>query len=252
MKSLRPSIVVSALLSLFIPFSVQAADSAATTPAGYWEGEISLPQGPLAIAVELAADAGSTWKGTIDIPMQGMRGFQLDPIKIEGRAVEFSLPGIPGEPHFSGKLAENAATMAGDFSQGGTSIPFHLERKAKPAPSAQDAIPAQGVAGKGLAGNWRGAINPMPHIELRLELELTADAAGKVAGVLISLDQGAGRIPISSLTDEAGKVHFETPSVRGEFTGTMNADGSEIAGEWMQAGRATPLVFKRLPAKSAP
>ena len=29
----------------------------------------------------------------------------------------------------------------------------------------------------------------------------------------------------------------------------IDADGSELAGEWSQGGRATPLVLKRLPAK---
>jgi hypothetical protein len=251
MKSLCRSTVLSALLSLSSLALLHAAEPSPTA-AGYWEGEISLPERALPIAVELTNGTAAGWKGTIDIPMQGMRGFELSQVKIEGTAVEFSLPGIPGAPRFSGKLAGDAASIAGEFTQGGGTIPFHLERKTKPPASAQDRVPAKGIAGKGLAGNWRGAINPMPHIELRLELELTTGADGKTTGDLISLDQGAARIPISKITDDAGKVHLETPSVRGEFTGTMSADGSEIAGEWTQAGRATPLVLKRLPGKSTP
>jgi hypothetical protein len=92
----------------------------------------------------------------------------------------------------------------------------------------------------------------MPGVHLRLALELAPDAAGKPVGVVVSLDQGNSRIPVSGLTETDGKVHFETPAVKGSFTGTMNADGSELSGEWSQLGRSTSLVFKRLPAASKP
>jgi hypothetical protein len=167
-------------------------------------------------------------------------------VKVDGATVEFAMPGIPGDPSFSGKLADDAKTIAGDFSQGGNRFPFRLERKPKPAPRPEDAMPAHGVPGKGLAGKWRGALSPMPNIQLRLELELAAGADGKVGGVLVSLDQGAARIPLTTLTETEGNVRFETPSVQGSFTGKLSADGSEIAGDWTQAGRTTPLVLKRL------
>ena len=89
---------------------------------------------------------------------------------------------------------------------------------------------------------------------MRLQLELAADSAGKVNGVVVSLDQGSPRIPISGLTEVNGKVNFATPSVPGDarFEGQMSSDGSEIAGRWSQGGSVTPLVFKRLPAPPTP
>jgi hypothetical protein len=235
--------------------SLLAAD-AASTAAGYWSGSISLPNNQkLAIAVELAPAADAAWQGTIDIPMQGVRGLKLSAVKVEGDAVEFAMPGIPGDPRFSGKLAAGAGTISGDFFQGEGTLPFHLERKAKPAPRRlEPAVPAKGVPGTGLAGKWIGGLSPAPAVELRLQLELTADSAGKVNGVVVSLDQGSPRIPISDLTEVNGKVNFATPSVPGDarFEGQMSSDGSEIAGTWSQGGRVTPLVFKRLPTTATP
>jgi hypothetical protein len=251
MKPPRVYVLFSIFLSLLSPTLLVAAD-ALTTAAGYWEGNISTPNQPLAIAVELVVENDSAWQGTIDIPMQGVRGFKLSPVKVDGATVKFGMPGVPGEPVFSGQLDATAKTISGDFSQGGGRMPFQLERKVKPAPRPEEAMPERGVAGQGVVGNWRGALVPMPGIQLRLALELSPDATGKPAGVLVSIDQGNARIPISGLTETDGRVHFETPSVQGAFTGTMNADGSEISGEWTQLGRTTPLVFKRLPATSAP
>ena len=55
---------------------------------------------------------------------------------------------------------------------------------------------------------------------------------------------------IETLTEKEGAVQFDLPRIRGGFTDKLNADGAELAGEWTQGGRTTPLVFKRLPAKS--
>lgn len=252
MKLPCPLLLVA--LSLFVavfPGMLSAADAAGAAD-GYWEGSITLPNQKLPIAVELASGTDSGWQGTIDIPLQGVRGFKLDAVKVDAATVEFAMQGIPGDPRFSGKLAADAKTVTGDFSQGGATFPFQLERKTKPAPRPIEApVPEHGVPGKGLAGKWLGSIKPLPAMELRLGLELAPDSAGKLAGVVVSIDQGNGRIPVSGLTEVDGKVQFETPDVQGQYAGQMSADGSEIVGEWSQRGRATALVFKRLTAAAA-
>lgn len=244
MKSLRPLLAFAALLLLALP-----ASAAETSVAGYWAGAITPPNQPLPIGVELIAPtSGSAWQGKIDIPAQGLRGFALTGIKVDGLAVEFALPGLPGDPHFSGTLSADGKSISGDFTQGANSLPFRLEQTSKPAAPVREPLPAQGVAGDSLPGKWIGAIAPFPNIELRLALELSADTAGKVGGVLVSLDQGNARIPLPLFTEDKGEVRFETPpAVAGSFAGKLNADGSEIAGEWSQRGNSVPLVFKRLP-----
>lgn len=234
------------LLSLPALFAADEA-SAPTTAAGYWSGSIALPTQELGIGVELAPAGDGAWRGTIDIPMQGLRGFKLDPVKVDEATVEFAMPGIPGDPYFKGTLAADGKTISGDFTQGGGRLSFRLERKPKPAGVARVTVPERGAPGQGLTGEWRGAIAPVPNVELRLGLELAADADGKIGGVLVSFDQGNARIPISDLTETDGKVRFDVPRVDGRFTGQLSADGAEIAGEWSQRGGSTPLIFKRLP-----
>lgn len=212
----------------------------APDPSGHWEGAISLPSGALGILVDLTCH-DEVWQGTIDIPMQGLRGYKLDPVKVDGPAVGFTLPGVPGNPQFAGRIAVDA--ISGDFTQGPGRFPFKLERRPAPAPIAGP--PEKGLPGPGLVGHWLGSLKPMPGIELRIALEVTGATADKLEGFLVSLDQGAARLPISTLTERDRSVHLESKRIGGVFDGKLNDDGSELVGEWQQGGLTNPLTFKR-------
>ena len=211
--------------------------------AGHWQGAITLPGTELALRVDLEKAAG-TWSGTIDIPVQGLRGFKLGEVAVKDAAVSFIMPGVPGDPKFAGTLSADAKTISGDFIQGGQKHPFILARADQPAGRTGE-TPAKGVPGQGLAGHWQGSLKPTPVIELRLVLDIT-NAAGALGGVILSVDQGGARIPITLLSEKDGVVRIEAPSVGGTFDGKLSADGSEIAGTWKQGGGTLPLVFKRL------
>lgn len=240
MKSLRLlHVFILALPCLSPARALQPAD-----PAGHWEGQITLPTTPLAIRVDLER-TGDAWSGAIDIPVQGLRGFKLQPVNVDGAAVRFALPNIPGDPAFSGQLDQDARSISGDFTQAGQKFPFKLERRLRPAPAA-DKSPSKGLPGEGLAGHWQGALKPNPAIELRLALEIKRNASGAYEGAMVSLDQGHARIPISTLADTSGAVVMKVASIGATYAGQLSADGSEFTGEWQQAGQKLPLSFQRV------
>ena len=222
-----------------------SAQESASTPAGHWEGAITLPTTPLNVRVDLERAGDQSWQGTIDIPVQSLRAFKLDPVKVSGDQVTFAMPGIPGDPLFDGRLAADGKSIAGEFTQGGQKFPFKLRRTTRPAATGLE-VPSHGIPGKGLPGHWLGALKLSPVIELRLALDLKTSASGRLSGAMTSLDQGNAQIPITTLTEEAGVVHFETKSVGGSFDGKLSADGAEMAGDWRQNGKTMPLVFKRV------
>ena len=115
------------------------AAAEAPTIAGHWAGAISLPGTKLAIDVDFSARDGG-WAGDISIPLQGAKDLPLDKIAIDGTAVSFAIPGIPGDPVFHGILSVDGQKIAGDFTQGGGTIPFELARAEKPAAAAQGAL----------------------------------------------------------------------------------------------------------------
>jgi uncharacterized protein len=206
-----------------------------------WDGEITLPTMKLAVSVTVE-NVAEVWKGTIDIPAQGIRGLKLGGLVVDGVDVRFELPGIPGDPRFVGKLESGARVLRGDFTQSGQKFPFQLKWvEAGVASEAEE----KGMPGSGLAGFWRGVLQPSPFIQLRLGLEVKAGDNG-LEGVMISLDQDNSRIPLSKATVDGEQVHLGVARIGGVFAGKLKADGSEISGEWEQNGQKFPLVFKRL------
>ncbi|HRZ55086.1 MAG TPA: alpha/beta fold hydrolase [Candidatus Paceibacterota bacterium] len=111
-------------------------------------------------------------------------------------------------------------------------------------PPAQ--TPSSTPPGTGLVGHWQGSLKPAPMLELRLALELTKGPAGDLAGVMVSLDQGGVRIPLTHVSEHDGAVRIEAKSIGGEFEGTLNSDRSELAGQWRQAGQSVPLTWTRV------
>ena len=115
------------------------AVAAAPSIEGHWVGSISLPGTKLAIDIDFKAQDGG-WAGDISIPLQGAKDLPLDKIAVDGTAVSFAIPGIPGDPVFRGVLSADGLKITGDFTQGGGTIPFELARAEKPAAAAQGAL----------------------------------------------------------------------------------------------------------------
>ena len=74
---MKTSVSLWLALALFAglpPVNAQPTHSA----AGHWEGAITLPGTALAVRVDLEERSGA-WSGSIDIPVQGLRGFLIVP-----------------------------------------------------------------------------------------------------------------------------------------------------------------------------
>lgn len=232
------SMVLSVLILTLMVGHARADDAG---PAGHWEGAITLPGTELGIKVDLEQTQGQ-WTGTIDIPVQGLRGFDLGDLSVANGEVSFTMPNVPGDPAFTGKLGDGGKTMTGRFSQGGQTFPFSLERK--PKTQTKGATPSKGIPGEGFAGVWQGSIK-VNLFELRLLFNLS-DNDGQLTGTIDSLDQNATGIAITDATVDGRDIHLEVQLIGGTYDGKLSEDGSEIDGLWQQGGQSLPLVMKRL------
>ena len=93
-------------------------------------------------------------------------------------------------------------------------------------------------------GTWLGVLEA-GGFKLRLVLKVTANADGKLAAKLDSLDQGANDLPIESITFEGGIVRFSAPNLGLSYEGKLNSENNEIVGELKQGPGTYPLTFKR-------
>jgi hypothetical protein len=240
-------------LSTFALCAITAFAAHAADPAGRWQGAIELPNGELGITVVLSAEEAG-WTGTIDIPLQNVRGFALSGIVVEGPRVHFEMAGIPGQPTFEGELSEGGDALAGTFRQGSQELPFGLARAAEGTGEAEDetpsGLPEEPVPGEGLTGDWLGVLQVGP-VTLRLALHVEEAANGALNAVVDSVDQGAV-IPVDAITlDDEGRVRLVLDRIAASFAGRMHDDGSAIPGTWAQGGQELPLTLHRLAAPFA-
>jgi hypothetical protein len=231
----RTRIVVLAIACAVALSSAAQAQS----PAGHWKGAIQTPGQELQVEVDLVSKGPDTWTGAITIPVQNLRAFPLSSIEAKGAAVSFAMKGIPGDPVFKGRLSDDGASLSGEFAQGAARLPFSLKRTGEATnPEAPKSTPVA----KELEGKWVGSLNAGGTV-LRLELKLSNRTEGGATGSVVSLDQGGGEIPITSVAQTESRLKLELPTIGASYSGELR-DG-RIVGDWTQGPSTFPLAFTR-------
>jgi hypothetical protein len=225
------------IVKVFALLAALAAAPLLCGQAGHWQGSIQTPGPELGIIVDLAQDAQGAWTGAISIPDQNLKGFPLSDIVVNGKSVKFAMKGIPGDPLFEGKLAEDGKTIAGPFTQGGGAMTFKMTRAGDAAFAKSTPIT------KELEGNWEGTLDANG-TQLRLITRL-ANKDGVGTGTMISVDQGGAEIPITAVIQKGTTVDLQLPKIGGSYLGELNKDATQITGEWTQGMGKFPLVLKR-------
>ena len=178
--------------------------------------------------------------GTFAQPAQGVKGFPLSALAVEGRVVRFVLKAGEQPSTFSGDLAADGQSITGVVTQAGYSVPFTLTRTgdARVTPTPRSAAVA-----KELEGTWHGTVAVATR-QMRLILDIANHADGTAAGTIVSPDGSGVKIPIA-ITQRESNVTIEVPSVGVSYVGVVNAGGTELVGTWTQQGTALPLTFAR-------
>src|SRR3954462_3661295 len=91
------------------------------------------------------------------------------------------------------------------------------------------------------SGHWEGAIQ-VPNMEMRIEIDLAKNAAGKLAGTFGQPAQTVRGLPLSSVAVDNRSITLvlkagPDPST---FEGTLSEDGKSMSGTVAQAGKSAP------------
>lgn len=106
------------------------------------------------------------------------------------------------------------------------------------------ALAADPPGKSGLAGEWQGAVKSGA-IQLRLLYKFQESADGKLAGVMVSVDQGNVELPFDVVTFQDGKLAVEVKRIGLKYEGKLSADGKSLEGSFTQLTSTLPLVLKR-------
>ncbi len=216
--------VVFLLLALNAPL-----DFAQEKPA--IAGDYTGVLGPLHLKLHIKANPDGTLSGTLDSPDQGAIGISCSDIQLDGTSLSFTVPAVHGT--WKGTVADNAHLLNGTWSQG-NSMPLAFTREqpfvAASKPSAVDGI-------------WLGKIKQDSE-DLRIQLQVKSDNAGKEYCTFDSLDQEVTGIECANVAFTGNKFSFEIPAGHAQWSGTLSADGKTLNGTWTQ-GTPAALNFER-------
>ncbi len=207
--------------------------------AGHWEGAIHAPLEDVAVAVDVAAEAGGKLVGTFSNPSQRLNGFPLWSASADGETVKLELKTAgPGVQTFDGRLSEDGQTIKGQFLIDVHAVPFTLKRNgdARIAPPPRSAA----VDAK-LAGAWTGSLS-FGTQSLPLTLTLTNHADRTATGTWVA---GGGPATPVAIVYEGGTLTLTSPVTPASFTGTLSADGAQISGTLNEGGAPRSVVFTR-------
>lgn len=235
MRALTRTIVA---VSLLVVLTSRGDAQSLPSAAGHWEGAVQIPEMELAVEIDLKAN-GAVYAGTFSQPVQGVKGLPLSTVVVEGKNVRFVVRAGQAPATFQGLLSDDGTSMSGQVEQGGQSVPFKLTRNgdARIAP-----VPVNGPIAKELEGSWNGAIE-VEGRSMRLVLKMANQTDGAI-GTIMSPDGSGVEIPIA-ITQKGLSVTIGVPSIAASFAGTLNPEGTELAGQWTQGPVTAPLTFQR-------
>jgi len=218
----------------------------ATSAAGHWDGAIHAPVEDVVVSVDLAADESGKLGGTFSNPGQKLTGFPLWSATVDGDAVKLELKtGGPGVQTFDGRLSADGQTITGQFLIDVHAVPFTLKRNGE----AQIAPPPRSAAiDAKLAGSWVGSLVAGGQ-SLPLALTLTNHADRTSTGTWAT--GGGSPTPVAIAAEDA-TLTLTSPIAPAVFTGTLNAEGTEISGTLAEGATQRAVVFTRVASREAP
>ena len=171
---------------------------------------------------------------TLDSPDEGRDGFKLEPFSLDKNRLAFELKATAAK--YEGKLNAEGTEAVGTWSQRGLSLPLTFKQTKTPTASAEDRRARAGLGRKAEVGAG---------LSLRIVVHVGKTAEGKLMATMDSPDQGAKGLKVDTVTLDKTTLAFEMKKILGKYEGKLNAEGTEAAGTWTQAGNAFPLKLKK-------
>ncbi|MEE8584029.1 MAG: hypothetical protein V3T83_04175 [Acidobacteriota bacterium] len=95
---------------------------------GTWEGVASGPQDPeIPFSVVFKLEE-NVWKGTMDVPSEGMTGLPLQDVSFDGKKLAFVIP-LPEAAVTCSAEVQPDGTISGTFEQAGQNGTFKMKKQ---------------------------------------------------------------------------------------------------------------------------
>jgi len=227
------------LLSVAAALFVSLLSSQAA-PEGHWEADIKGDaQQPIRVTLDLAKNAKSEWIASMGLPSGNTTGLVVKDLVVNGKSVKFlalELMSARFDLTLSpeGKLK---GTISGPSSQ-----PVEFKRTGE---AKVELIRASPAVSKALEGDWEGSLNGTFRMvfHFKNQPDKTATTTFDTAN--------ATNLPLNDVKQTGQKVEFGMRIAHGSFQGTLNKEGTELAGQFTHEANSTPLTLRKKSAQPA-
>lgn len=231
-----------------ILFASAALCQAAENAAGRWEGVAQIPGNELKLIVDLSDEGGKDWTGSIIVPGFGVKGAELADLHVRGGDLTFAIKGALGNGR-AGRAELKAhltadGHLAGDFTQGGNSAPFVLE---KTGPAQVELPPRNTAVSKEVEGEWKGDYEMMGYARHATLKFSNRGAAEGAALEFVIVGKKVNNVPVSLVTQDENFITVKSDEFGITFEGRFNKEAGEIKGTLSQGPLEAPLLLRRTP-----
>lgn len=217
---------------------------AQTWPAGHWEGVLAADNNrEIGVTLDLAKNAKSEWIASMGIPSEHMTGLVVVGVVVDGNSLKF----IGVElmmAKFDLTLAPDGK-LKGTITNGPSSRPFEFKRTGE---AKVELIPDSPAVSKELAGDWEGLFGGpnAPNGGIRMMFHFNNKPDNTVAATMDSgLSASMVGMPLNDVKQAGQKVEFGIKIGHARFEGTMNKEGTEIAGQFIHDSNSMPMTLRK-------
>jgi len=206
-------------------------------PGGHWEGSFTMNNRETGLSLDLAKNAKSEWIASMGLPSENATGLVVMDVAVNGTSVKFVAVELRMAP-FDLTLGSDGR-MKGTISSPQGSLPVEFKRTGE---AKVELIPASPAVSKELEGDWEGSIQS-PNGEFRLVLHFKNRPDHTVAATIDS--NNAVGMPLNNVKQTGQKVEFGMKIAGGTFQGSLNKEGTELAGQLIHEANSTPLTLRK-------
>ena len=210
------------------------------TPDGHWEGALKTPNGQqLKISLDLAKNAKTEWIASMGMPSQNMTGMAVTNVAVNGSSVKFvALELMMATAELTlGTDGKMSGTLTGP--QGSTPVEFTRTGEAK-----VELIPPSPAVTKELEGDWEGTLQT-PGGTFRMVFHFRNQPDNTVVATMDSPDRNGFGLPLDNVKQTGKNVQVGVRIAQSQFQGTLNEQGTEIAGKFGHEENTMPLTMKK-------
>lgn len=237
MKTIKGFIMALCMFGLCAGGALAQAPADPAGLAGHWEGELKGDGAqPIQVSLDLDRNAKSEWIASMGIPSENMTGLVVQDVTVESNSVKFLAVELMMNT-FDLTLGPEGTLKGSISGSGAQPVEFKLTGEAK-----VELIPASPAVSRQLEGDWEGTLQ-MPNRPVRMAFRFKNQPDNTVMATF-GADSDAV-LPLNDVKQTGQKVEFGMKVAHGRFEGTLNKEGTELAGQLTHGEHSTPLTLHK-------